>query len=140
MNEVSQDKKSKKSYITIQEAAFQSIIERIDKTAIARAEKKYKELESKVENLSQDTKRVDKLLWIVVAVLFIGFATLLAQVGGIVLDTWRFKAGIDQSLIQSLEKQSALLEKNFTATNKQNRLMEEFSEVFRNFNKDEDKN
>ena len=103
------EKDKKPNLITIQQAAFESLLDRVNQTAVTNFENKVQELELKLSNQSDHVKKIDNFLWIIVAVLLIGFATLLAQVGGMVIETWRFNSYVYKDS-QQLKKQEELLQ------------------------------
>jgi hypothetical protein len=104
---MAQEKDKKPNFITIQQAAFESLLDRVNKTAVTQFKKEVKELQNRLEEQIKHVKKIDSFLWLVVAVLLIGFATLLAQVAGMVIEAWRFDANVYQNLKElQLQNQS----------------------------------
>jgi hypothetical protein len=61
--------------------------------------------------LKREIQGVNKLTMGLLVALLIAFITLFLMVAEMVIESYRYKSGVDQTLIRSLEKQDQLLER-----------------------------
>jgi len=105
-------KKNQKKYVTIQEAAMESILERVDKVLVQRVKKKYLEMEFKLQELHKRAERVDKLLWVVVVVLLVGFVNVIIMAGMLVVDSFHINSVTYKEYSAKINTQNDILENN----------------------------
>ncbi len=53
--------------------------------------------------------RINKAIWAIVAVLVIGFITMLLMVAGLVVDAWRYKTNSYEMLIETIRGQEKII-------------------------------
>ena len=91
------------------------------------------------ESVKQSAKYIDDkiknmnwLLGAIVLVLFIGFLTMLFMVGGIVIETWRFKSNSYEAMIETMRAQDQIIQNNNQKQNESKTLLENIQKVLEN--------
>lgn len=81
--------------------------------------------------IEEFSKRFDRLFYLVIGAMLIGFISLLFMVAGIVIETWRFNSAIYKE-----SQQLKIQEENIKNTVEQQKLiLEELDQIKKNINK-----
>jgi len=84
--------------------------------------------ESEFGWLKRELGGVNKIMVGVIVVLVIGFITLLLMIAQMLIDSWRWKSGNDQLLLQSIQNSQTIIKTDTETQNRQNEILKSIND------------